>query len=40
MNHAKPIISVLPEQSFSDRLGGAILVVITPDALHADEGGG
>ena len=46
MNHAKQIISVLPEQYFLGRLGGANLVVITADAVHggqgrgADEGGG
>ena len=35
MNHAKQIISVLPEQYFFGQFGGANLVVIM-----ADEGGG
>ena len=40
MNHAKQIISVLPEESFLGHLGGANLVVITADAVHGGRGGG
>ena len=39
MNHAKKIISVLPEESFLGHLGGANLVVITADAVHGGRGG-
>ena len=38
MSRAKQIISMLPEQSFLGRLGGANVVVITADAVHG--GGG
>ena len=38
MNHAKQIISVLPEASFLDHLDGANLVVITTDAEHGGRG--
>ena len=40
MNHAKQIISVLPEKSFLGHLDGANLVVITADAVHGGRGGG
>ena len=40
MNHAKQIISVLPEQYFLGHFGGANLVVITADAVHGGRGGG
>ena len=40
MNHAKQIISVLPEESFLGHLDGANLVVITADAEHGGRGGG
>ena len=38
MNHAKQIISVLPQQSLFSHLGGANLVVITADAVHDRRG--